>query len=65
MNEAGKFLESASVYELVRIRPAARIRLSSVGVTNDYLDYRIDEAARALGVPIERITELAQPQPNR
>ena len=67
MNEPGKFPGSASVYELVRIRPGVRTGLNSVGVTSDYFDYRIDDAARALGVPIERIAELAEhePQPLR
>jgi hypothetical protein len=54
---------NTSVYELIRTRPEARERLSAAGLTNDFLDYRIGDAARAVGVPLERILELAEPEP--
>lgn len=52
---------NTSVYELIRTRPGARQRLSQAGITSDFLDYRIGDAARAVGVPLERILELAEP----
>jgi hypothetical protein len=38
-------------------------RLQSVGLTRDYLDYRIDDAAKALGMPVERLTALLDREP--
>jgi len=52
--------KSASIYELVRLRPSVRPQLADLGVTDEYLGYRIIEAARAVGVPAERIAALAQ-----
>ncbi|MEO9254057.1 MAG: hypothetical protein ABI305_00835 [Tepidiformaceae bacterium] len=64
MNDSTRLPGNASVYELVRARPAARTDLNSVGLTSDYLEFRIDDAARAVGVPIERIAEIADRQPH-
>jgi hypothetical protein len=63
MNDTMRFPGSASVYDLVRARPGVRNGLHSVGVTSDYFDYRIDDAARAVGISIERIAEIAERQP--
>lgn len=59
MNDLTRLPGNASVYELVRTRPGVRPGLSSIGLTSHYYDYRIDDAARAVGVPIERIAEIA------
>lgn len=63
MSSSATYPGSASVYELLRTRPGARERLSAIGVTGDYLDYRIGDAARALGMPVERIIEAAERTP--
>jgi hypothetical protein len=54
---------TVSVYEALRARPGAMARLQSVGLTRDYLDYRIDDAAKALGMPVERLTALLDREP--
>ena len=38
-------------------------RLHSVGVTREYFSFRIEDAARAVGVPVERLAEIADAQP--
>lgn len=58
-----KFPGTASVYELVRTRPGAMERLRSVGVTREHFSFRIDDAARAVGVPVERLAEIAAERP--
>jgi hypothetical protein len=63
MNATTRYPGSASVYELVRTRPGAVARLSKVGVTRDLYDLRIGEAARAVGVPVERLRELVEQEP--
>jgi hypothetical protein len=63
MNDSIRFPGNASVYELIRTRPGARERLSAVGVTSDYFDYRIGDAARAVGVTVERIAEIVEREP--
>ncbi|MEP7216375.1 MAG: hypothetical protein ABI782_08980 [Anaerolineaceae bacterium] len=63
MTTTVKFPGTASVYELVRTRPGALERLQSVGVTREYFSFRIDDAARAIGVPMERLAEIAERQP--
>jgi hypothetical protein len=60
MNATTRYPGSASVYELVRTRPGAIARLSKVGVTRDLYDHRIGDAARAVGVPVERLRELVE-----
>lgn len=61
---APRFPLNASVYEAVRTRPGAKARLSAVGLTRDYYDYRIGDAARAVGVPVEELSAiLAEPSP--
>lgn len=60
MNATTRYPGSASVYELVRTRPGAVARLSEVGVTRELYDHRIGEAARAVGVPVERLRELVE-----
>lgn len=62
MATATRFPENASVYELIRTRPGARARLSRAGLTREHLDYRLGDAAEALGVPVEHISELAVPE---
>ena len=63
MNGHMRFPGNASVYELIRTRPGARERLNAVGVTSEYFDYRIGDAARAVGVPVERIAEIVECEP--
>lgn len=63
MATATRFPENASLYELIRTRPAARARLSRVGLTREHLDYRLGDVAEALGVPVEHISELVRPEP--
>ena len=61
---APRFPQNASLYEAVRTHPAAKDRLSAVGLTKDYYDYRIEDAARAVGVPVEELSAiLAEPEP--
>jgi len=55
-----RYPASVSVYEALRARPGALARLESLGLTRDYLDFRIDDAARALGMPVERLTALLE-----
>jgi hypothetical protein len=53
---------NASVYEAVRTHPQAASRFSKVGLTRDYYDYRLGDAARAVGLPVEELSAiLAQP----
>lgn len=59
-NTATRIPVNASVYEVVRTHPEARASLHAAGVTSDYLDYEIRDAARAVGMPIERLTETVQ-----
>jgi len=58
MTSATTFPDTASVYELVRLRPALRDRLNAIGLTDQYYSYRINEAARAVGIPSDRIAAL-------
>lgn len=57
---AMRYPGSASVYELVRTRPGALARLNEVGVTRELFDHRLGDAARAVGLPVERLTELIE-----
>ena len=61
MTTSSRYLSSASIYELVRTHPDARERLTAAGVTPEYFDYRIRDAARALGMRVERLTEIVEP----
>ena len=63
MNGPVRFPGNASVYELIRTRPGVRERLNAVGVTSDYIVFRIGDAARAVGVPVERIVEIVERAP--
>ena len=63
MQAISRFPGNASVYEVMRTRPGARARLNAAGLTDEFLDYRIGDAARAIGVPIERINELIEREP--
>ena len=38
-------------------------RLKSVGVTREHFSFRIEDAARAVGVPVERLAEIAAQHP--
>ena len=60
MSATAKYPETASVYELIRMKPGAMARLESVGVTREHFSFRIRDAARDLGVPVERLTELVE-----
>jgi len=64
MHSLTRIPASLSVYEALRMRPAASARLAQMGITRDMYDYRITEAASALGLPTERLTDaLAQAAP--
>lgn len=63
MTTTVKFPGTASVYELVRTRPGAMARLQSVGVTREHFSFRIDDAARAVGLPVERLEAIANELP--
>lgn len=66
-----RFPLNATVYEAMRTHPGATARLSAVGLTRDYYDYRITDAARAVGLPVEELSALidddpaSQPEPER
>lgn len=55
---APRFPRNATIYEAVRTHPEASARLSAIGLTPDYYDYRMDDAARAIGLPLERLQAL-------
>ena len=57
-----RFPLNATVYEAMRTRPGAGARLSAVGLTRDYYDYRITDAARAVGLPVERLSAIIAPE---
>ena len=60
MTSPTTYPKTASVYELVRLHPGLRGRLNAIGVTDEYYSYRINEAARAVGVPSDRIVDLVK-----
>jgi hypothetical protein len=55
---------NVTLYEAVRTQPGALSRLSSAGVSPEYFDYRLCDAARALHIPVERLTALIAAQPD-
>ncbi|MGE5596622.1 MAG: hypothetical protein ACM3S1_11385 [Hyphomicrobiales bacterium] len=61
MNDQKSIPGSISVYELIRMRPAASVQLARMGVTREFYDYRLIDAAIALGLPVERLTEAGAP----
>lgn len=63
MGSSTTYPGSASVYELLRTKPGARERLNAIGVTGEFLDHRIGDAARALGMSVERIIEAVEREP--
>lgn len=63
MANTPRFPTTASVYEVVRTHPEARARLQAVGVTNDYLDYPLRDAARAVGMPVAGLVGLVNVSP--
>lgn len=65
MNEVPRVSPSVSVYEALRTHPRSSARLASLGLTPDLYDHRIRDAARVLGVPVERLTiALTEEQPD-
>jgi hypothetical protein len=60
MPQTTRIPRGASLYEVVRTHPQAATRLSSAGLGRDYLDYRIADAARAIGMPVSRLTVLLE-----
>lgn len=60
---AARFPATASVYEAVRTNPEAGPRLHGIGLTRDYYDYRLGDAARAMGIPEEQLTALIAGEP--
>lgn len=65
MMTSATYPDTASVYELVRLRPGLRDRLTAVGLTEQYYSYRINEAARAVGIPSDRIAALVEQSRDR
>ncbi len=63
MSTTANYPGTASVYELVRTRPGALERLESVGVTREFYSFKISDAARAIGLPVERLTEIVESPP--
>lgn len=63
MTATAKYPATASVYEVVRMKPGAKARLETVGVTREHYSFRIGDAARAVGVPVERLTEIIEAEP--
>ncbi len=58
-----RYPSNASVYEALRARHGAIAQLQRAGLTRDYLEYRLDDAARVVGMPLERFTEILVPAP--
>ncbi len=56
-----RFPLNATVYEAMRTRPGASARLSAVGLTREFYDYRIADAARAVGLPVDRLAAILAP----
>ncbi len=68
MPETIRISRNVSLYEVVRTHPRVAARLSSAGIGRDYFDYRIVDAARAIGVPVARLTgllEIEREQPDQ
>lgn len=57
MKSEVRYPANASIYEVLRNRPGGLLRLQEAGLSRDYLEYRIGDAARILGVPEQRLTE--------
>jgi len=51
---------TVSVYEAVRTKPGARARLNQAGLTREYLDHGIGDAAHLLGVPVEYLMAMLE-----
>lgn len=58
MESAVRYPANASIYEALRNRPGALVRLQEAGLSREHLEYRIGDAARMLGVPAERLAEV-------
>jgi hypothetical protein len=63
MADTVRYPSGVSVYEALRTHPGATPRLRGLGVTRDLLDYPLDEAARVLQIPVERLTAVLQDEP--
>lgn len=57
-----QFPNSVSIYEALRVRPGAAPELARMGITRELYDYRIADAARRLGLPLERLTAALHAQ---
>ena len=60
MSASTPYPSSVSLYEAVRTRPSASAPLARLGLTRDYYDLRLGEAARAAGVPVSRLTKIIE-----
>ncbi len=60
MPETIRISRNVSLYEVVRTHPGVAARLSLAGIGRDYLDYRVIDAAQAIGVPVARLTGLLE-----
>ncbi len=56
--KAARFPAAASVYEAVRTNRDAGRRLHRIGLTREYYDYRLGDAARAIGIPEEQLSAV-------
>ena len=65
MPSTTRYPQSASVYEAVRNRPGAAARLAQVGVRPEHYEYRLVDAASALGLSVERLEDLIDRDPSR
>jgi len=63
MAAAVRYPSNASIYEALRSRPDALGRLQEVGLTREHLEYRLCDAARIAGIPIERFTATLLREP--
>ncbi len=59
-SRTASFPKSVSVYEIIRLRPAVRSQLVDLGLTEEFLGYRLGEAARAVGVSPEKLEAIVQ-----
>lgn len=63
MGTTAQYPANASIYEIIRTRPGARARLLELGLTREHFDFPLGEAARALGIPVERLAEAVAADP--
>ena len=60
MPETMRIPRTVSLYEVVRTHPEAANRLSSAGIGPEFLDHRLVDAAKEIGVPVDRLAGLLE-----